>query len=192
MLPHTCLGSGICHENTDLDKHLQTHTHSHTHTHTQMRTDTHGHAQIHMDTHRYTPMRTDTHGHAQITQMRTDTHGHAQIHTDAHRHSQAHTHTHLHLRTIPFSLQLQIFVAHRAHTAASICGDAHAMRIEAVPQPLMPRGRFDFETLEFNAQMCRNQSGLEANEQWLEVEMNLFALYLPRRGCRKTDSILPF
>ena len=124
-----------------------THTHTHTHTHTRRC------AQIHTVTHRYTWTRTDTHRCSQIhtdthrfTLMRTDTHGHAQIHTDAHRHSQAHTHTHLHLRTIPFSLQLQVFVAHRAHTAASIGGDAHAMRIEAVPQPLRPRGRFDFET----------------------------------------------
>ena len=77
------------------------------------------------------------------------------------------------------------------HTAASICGYAHAGRIEAVPQPLMPRGRFDFETLEFNAQMCRNQSSLEANEQWLEVEINLFLCTSLRGGAEKRTASFP-
>ena len=104
MLPHTCLGSGICHDNTDLDKHLTTHTHSHTHTHTQMRTDTHGHAQLHMHTHRYLLMRTDhmdtlrLHGCALI---HTDTHTYTQMHTDTHRHT--HIHTYIYVQYLLFT-----------------------------------------------------------------------------------------
>ena len=66
MLPHTCLGSGICHDNTDLDKHLTTHTHSHTHTHTRRC------ALIHMVMHSYTCTRTDIYLCAQITWTRSD------------------------------------------------------------------------------------------------------------------------
>ena len=77
------------------------------------------------------------------------------------------------------------------HTAASICGYAHAGRIAAVLQPLMPRGRFDFESLEFNAQMFLNQSSLQAHVQWLEVEINLFLCTSLRGGAQKrTASIL--
>ena len=56
----------------------------------------------------------------------------------------------------------------------------------------MPRGRFDFETLEFNAQMCRNQSGLEANEQWLEVEINLLPCTSLGGGAEKRTASFPF
>ena len=55
----------------------------------------------------------------------------------------------------------------------------------------MPRGRFDFETLEFNAQMFLNQSSLEANEQWPEVEINLFLCTSLRGGAEKRTASFP-
>ena len=151
-----------------------------------------------MVTHRYTCTRTDTYLCAQIHMDTLRLHRCALIHTDTHRYTQMHTdtHRHTHIHTYIYVQYLSLynyffFVAHRAHTAASICGYAHAGRIAAVPQSLMPRGRFDFESLEFNAQMFLNQSSLEANEQWLEVEINLFLCASLRGGAEKRTASFP-
>ena len=151
-----------------------------------------------MVTHRYTCTRTDTYLCAQIHMDTLRLHGCALIHTDTHRYTQMHTdtHRHTHIHTYIYVQYLSLynyffFVAHRMHTAASICGYAHAGRIAAVPQPLMPRGRFDFESLEFNAQMFLNQSSLEAHEQWLAVEINLFLCTSLRGGAQKRTASSP-
>ena len=57
-------------------------------------------------------------------------------------------------------------------------------------QHLRPRCRFDFETFGIKTPNFQNQSGIEDNKKAGRRKRN-FALHLPRKGRRKTDSIPP-
>ena len=105
------------------------------------------------------------------------------IHTNTYKYIQTNTYKYIHTITI-------FFVANRAHTSAIIGWDAHVRRVGVASQHLRPRCRFDFETFGIKTPNFQNQSGIEDNKKAGRRKRN-FALHLPRRGRRKTDSIPP-
>ena len=136
------------------------------------------------------PTHTYTHTYIHTNKpLRTSTCTHTYIHTYIHTHTYTHIHTHAYI-TVSYYYAL-FFVANRAHTSAIIGWDAHVRRVGVASQHLRPRCRFDFETFGIKTPNFQNQSGIEDNKKAGRRKRN-FALHLPRRGCRKTDSIPPF
>ena len=199
-------GPGILQSNAHTHTHMHAHTHTHMHTPTPTCIDTHTCAQVHSDmhryTHRHTQMHTDTHRH---TCTRTHTHTHTsvvevpqapavtstsnQTRTHAHMHTHIHTYTHIHYNLL---LLRFVFAANRAHTTANVGCDAHAAGIEVVQQPLRPRGHFEFETFGIQSPKVSKSKRPRGQQTKAGRRKQNFALHLPRRGCRKTDSIPPF
>ena len=154
---------------------------THKFTHTPMHTDNHTPRSTHTHTHAHTHTYAHTHTHTY-----THIHTHIQIHTNTY----IHIHTYQYIHTNTYILLQILFVANRAHTSAIIGWDAHVRRVGVASQHLRPRCRFDFETFGIKTPNFQNQSGIEDNKKAGRRKRN-FALHLPRRGRRKTDSIPP-
>ena len=183
-------------------------THTHTHTHTDAQIHTHAPTYIHEYAYIHTnkPLRISTCTHTHLhwhepTHTHIYTHTYIQIHTYKYIHTNAyiqiHTYKYIHTNTYTqihaykyIHTITTFFVANRAHTSANIGWDAHVRRVEVASQHLRPRGPFDFETFGIKTPKSQNQSGIEDCKKGRKAKKKI-ALHLPRRGCRKTDSIPP-
>ena len=166
------------HIHIDTDQpHTRTHAHTHTHRYIQIITHTH--------------IRTFTHTRRSSRSRKLQPSRQPGTHTHTHTCTHTRTHTYINIHYILLTTT-SFFVANRAHTTANIGCDAHATGIEVVPQPLRLRGHFEFETFGIQSPKVSRSKRPRGQQTKAGRRKQNFALHLPRRGCRKTDSIPPF